>query len=91
MIIMRRLEEQGKADNTVQSYMLNVGLYMRWYLDTFGIEMAEPLHGNVLDYRSYLQNVKKQKAVTVNSKLAALISFDTFLVSVLINHAAALP
>ena len=32
------------------------------------------------DYRSYLQNIKKQKAVTVNTKLAALISLNDFLV-----------
>lgn len=74
------LMEHGKADGTVRSYMLNVELYMRWYRETFGAGMTGLLHGNVLDYRSYLQNIKKQKAVSVNAKLSALISFDTFLV-----------
>jgi site-specific recombinase XerD len=42
--------------------------------------MAELRHGNILDFRSYLQNIKKQKAATVNAKLSALISFNEFLV-----------
>jgi site-specific recombinase XerD len=73
------LEENGKSDNTVQSYVLNINQYLKWYRETFGIEMTGLLHGNILDYRSYLQNIKKQKAVTVNAKLAALISFNSFL------------
>jgi hypothetical protein len=36
-------------------------------------------HVNILDYRSYLQNIQKNKAGTVNAKLAALISLDEFL------------
>ncbi|MDR0906802.1 MAG: tyrosine-type recombinase/integrase [Oscillospiraceae bacterium] len=75
------LLEDGKAANTIRSYILNVGLYLKWYEETFGTEMTELLHGNVLDYRSYLQNVKKQKAVSVNAKLSALISLNAFLVA----------
>jgi len=74
------LAEGGKADNTVKSYVQHVGQYMKWYDETFGSEMAELLHGNVLDYRSYLQNIKRQKAVTINAKLSALISFNLFMV-----------
>ena len=73
------LREQGRSEGTVKSYVQNIELYMRWYKESFGSEMVELLHGNVLDYRSYLQNIRKQKAVTVNAKLAALISLDAFL------------
>ena len=76
------LIEGGKADNTVKSYMQHVGQYMKWYTETFGAEMAELIHGNVLDYRSYLQNIKRQKAVTINAKLSALISFNLFMVKI---------
>jgi len=73
------LVEGGKSESTIKTYILNVGLYMKWYQEAFGSEMAALLHSNVLDYRSYLQNVKKQKATGTNAKLAALISFNQFL------------
>jgi integrase len=41
--------------------------------------MTELFHGNVLDYRSYLQTVRRREASTINAKLAALISFDEYL------------
>ena len=73
------LTDNGKSAGTVKTYILNVGQYMKWYRETFGAEMTVLLHGNILDYRSFLQNVKKQKASGVNVKLSALISFDSFL------------
>lgn len=73
------LVENGMAAGTRKSYASNVKLYMRWYKDSFGSEMTQLLHSNILDYRSYLQNIAKRKAVTINAKLSALISFDNFL------------
>ena len=73
------IQEQGRANGTAKSYILNIELYMQWYRETFGNEMYELLHSNILDYRSYLQNFKKLKATTINAKLSALISLDTFL------------
>lgn len=55
---------------------------MKWHMETFGAEMIELRHVNVLDYRSYLQNIKKDAAGTINAKLAALISLNKFLVAV---------
>jgi len=75
------LKENGKSENTVRSYSLNVRQYMKWHMESFGAEMAELRHVNVLDYRSYLQSIKKDAASTVNAKLAALISFNEYLVS----------
>jgi site-specific recombinase XerD len=54
---------------------------MKWYRETFGAEMTVLFHGNILDYRSYLQNIKEQKATTINAKLSALISFNAFLIA----------
>ena len=74
------LREHGKSDGTIYSYSLNVKQYMKWHTGTFGAGMAALRHVNVLDYRSYLQNVKKDAAGTVNTKLAALISPGEFLI-----------
>jgi site-specific recombinase XerD len=74
------LAANGKSENTIKSYIANVGQYMNWYQESFSAEMTELLHSNVLDYRSYLRSVKKYKSVTVNAKLAAMISFNVFMV-----------
>jgi hypothetical protein len=52
---------------------------MKWYRESFGAEMTELLRGNVLDYRSYLRNMKNLKATSVNTDISALISLDAFL------------
>ncbi len=75
------LTENGKAENTVQTYTADVRQYLKWYDETFGDELSVLLHSNVLDYRSYLQNVRKLKAGTINGKLAALSSFNDFLIA----------
>lgn len=74
------LREHGKSEGTIYSYSLNVKQYMKWHTGTFGAGMAALRHVNVLDYRSHLQNVKKDAASTVNAKLAALISLGEFLI-----------
>jgi len=83
------IQEQGRANGTAKSYILNIELYMQWYRETFGNEMYELLHSNILDYRSYLQNFKKLKATTINAKLSALISLDTFLTETGLQKASA--
>ena len=74
------LREQDMAEGTVKSYAQNMEQYMRWYRESYGEEMTVLIRSNVLNYRSYLQNVKRLKAVTVNNKLSTLISFDLFLI-----------
>jgi len=75
------LSKDGKSENTVKSYLAHVGQFMRWYSETFGAEMTVLTHINILDFRSYLQNLKKQKASSINAKLSSMIAFNEFLVS----------
>lgn len=75
------LIENGKSKNTIQTYTINIKQYIKWHLETFGVEPTELRHVNVFDYRSYLQNVKNNAANTVNTKLAALISLNEFLIT----------
>ena len=77
---------QGKSDNTVESYVRNVNQYKKWFTDSTGQEFTILYRANILDYKSYLRNVKKNrkgnplKAETVNGNLSALIKFNEFLV-----------
>lgn len=74
------LRDQGKEDNTVQTYSGHVVEYIQWYKDTFGQEPVQLYHTNILDFRSYLQNVKKLKFKSIDTKLSSLSSFNEFLI-----------
>jgi integrase/recombinase XerD len=62
---------QGKSKNTINSYYLHIKGYCQWYLESFGRECSVLYRENILDYTSYLRNIKKDTGRTVNSKISA--------------------
>lgn len=74
------LVERGRAENTISSYRQSVGDYMKWYEATFGEPMTQLYRINVLDYISYLRNVKRLTNRSINAKLSALQSFNDYLI-----------
>lgn len=74
------LVNDGKSSNTIKSYILHIKNYMKWYYDSFGEEFKQLYRQNILEYRSYLQNIKKENAKTVNAKLSALSKLNEFLI-----------
>lgn len=75
------LREQGKAENTVESYRLAVDGYIKWYESTFGEPIRQIYRANVLDYISYLRTIRRLTNRSVNAKLAALQSFNEYLIA----------
>lgn len=74
------LVERGRAENTISSYRQSVGDYMKWYEATFGEPMTQLYRINVLDYISYLRNVKRLTNRSINAKLSALQSFNDYMI-----------
>lgn len=74
------LLQDNKSKNTIDSYSNHINQYFKWYGDSFGMKFQKLHRENVLEFKSYLLNIKKQKANTINTKLSALISFNEFLV-----------
>lgn len=79
------LKQEGRSQNTIKSYTLHIDEYIRWYRDSYDLEFNKLFRENVLQYKSYLINIKKAKgkelnAKTVNAKLAALGALNKFLV-----------
>jgi len=72
--------QQDKSINTINAYLKHVKDYSTWFTDSFGYEFTKLYRENVLDYRSYLLNVKKLNARSVNVVLAALIKLNEFLI-----------
>jgi len=75
------LKGASKSDNTISSFSSDIKEFLFWFLDTYG----KPFDGKILEqdgreYRNFLLNVRKQKPTTVNRKMAALRSFNQFLI-----------
>jgi len=71
---------QGKSSNTVSSYVQHINGYYQWHTGTFGSECLRLYRENILDYISYLRNIKKDTGKTINCKISALIKFNEYLI-----------
>ena len=75
------LRTNGKSENTVKGYILDMNQYFKWFKESFGQECKELYRQNVLDYVNYLRNIKLNNAKTINHKLSSLRSYNDFLIS----------
>lgn len=75
------LQTGGKSQNTLRGYVLDVNQYRRWFEESFGQECRALYRQNVLDYMSYLRNVRLANAKTINHKLSSLRSYNSFLIA----------
>jgi integrase/recombinase XerD len=80
------LLKDGKSDNTIKSYIINITGYVKWFSESFELELTKLHRDNVIEYKSYLINVKKSKGKnlngrTINAKLSSLVSLNRFLVN----------
>lgn len=79
------LQKDGKSENTIKSYIININEYIKWFGDSYGLEVTKLYRENVLEYKSYLLNIKKYKgknlnARTINAKLSSLGAMNRFLI-----------
>lgn len=80
------LIEQNKSLNTIENYIRNIESFKKWYKDTTNEELKILYRPNILDYKSYLRNIKKTKqgqplkAESINANLSALAKYNEFLV-----------
>ncbi len=75
------LKWAGKSNNTVTSFSSDISDFLGWFANTYG----KPFDGKVLEqdgreFRNYLLNIRKQKPTSINRKMAALRSFNHFLI-----------
>lgn len=73
------MTDEGKAQGTMRKYTENVNVYKRWYAETFGQELEKLYRANILEYKSYLKNIKQLNAKTINAKLSAFLKYNEFL------------
>ena len=75
---------EGKSERTMEVYGNSVREFFKWFYDSYGnVEFKKLYRENVLEYKSYLKNIKKSVhsgnnlcPKSINSKLSALICFN---------------
>jgi integrase/recombinase XerD len=72
--------EENKSPNTINSYIRHIEEYFKWFEQSFDLKFRILYRENILDYKSYLLNVKKLNAKSINAKIAALIKLNQFLI-----------
>lgn len=81
-----KMEQEGKSKNTIDSYMLHIQKYLKWYEGSFGLEFKKLYRENILDFKSYLINVEKLRSKSINAIFSALIKFNNYLIEAAIQQ-----
>ncbi len=74
------LHAMGKSPGTVSVYCQNISQYFRWCEETFGEQPTQLYRANVLEYISYMRNIKGYNPKTVNHHLSSLRSYNDWLI-----------
>ena len=76
------LQARGKSHGTITAYYRDVSLYLKWCQETFGGKPALLYRANVLEYISYMRNIRGYTSKTVNHHLSSLRSYNEWLIEI---------
>jgi site-specific recombinase XerD len=77
------LVRNDKSPGTISTYTTNIKDFIKYYTESYDEEFIPQnvIMMDLKDYRNYLLNIKRQKASTINNKIAALKEYFFFLKS----------
>lgn len=76
------LIQESKSENTIKTYLIHLNGYKKWFQESYNSEINKLYRENILDYISYMLNIKKLNARSINAKLAALLKYNEYLVEI---------
>ena len=74
------MKQLGKSQNTMETYTRNARQYFEWCELSFGNAPPQLYRANVLEYISYMRNLKGYSPKSVNNHLSALRCLNEFLI-----------
>jgi integrase/recombinase XerD len=77
-----QLHNEGKSPNTIYNYELAVKDFFKWFKGTYDKQPTQLFLQNVKDYTQYLQTIKGCSAKTINARIASLLKYNEYLVSI---------
>lgn len=77
------LDRNDKSPGTISTYTTNIKDFIKYYIESYDEEFIPEnvIMMDLKDYRNYLLNIRRQKASTINNKIAALKEYFFFLKS----------
>ncbi|MEL5899712.1 tyrosine-type recombinase/integrase [Clostridium sporogenes] len=77
------LVRNDKSPGTISTYTTNIKDFIKYYTESYDEEFIPEnvIMMDLKDYRNYLLNIRRQKASTINNKIAALKEYFFFLKS----------
>ncbi|MED3063919.1 TnP I resolvase [Bacillus thuringiensis] len=74
------LKQENKTENTVQGYTSGIRQYIKWFEGSYDRKLTKLYRQNILEYISYLKNVKMLNAKSINHKISSLAKSNEFLI-----------
>ncbi len=72
------LKQENKTENTVQGYTSGIRQYIKWFEGSYDRKLTKLYRQNILEYISYLKNVKMLNAKSITTRLVALLNLMNF-------------
>ncbi|AJK38516.1 TnP I resolvase [Bacillus thuringiensis] len=76
----KNTQQENKTENTVQGYTSGIRQYIKWFEGSYDRKLTKLYRQNILEYISYLKNVKMLNAKSINHKISSLAKFNEFLI-----------
>ncbi|NLK75317.1 MAG: tyrosine-type recombinase/integrase [Clostridiales bacterium] len=75
------LDRNDKSPGTISTYTINIKDFIKYYIESYDEEFIPEnvIMMDLKDYRNYLLNIRRQKASTINNKIATLKEYFFFL------------
>ncbi|WP_371366271.1 Tyrosine recombinase XerD [Sporomusa rhizae] len=82
------MQATGKSEQTIKTYRSQLQKFMNWLLENSGTTDAKEITSiDAVEYRTYLQEVRKLKPASINTALAAIEAFCNWMLEEgYINH-----
>lgn len=74
------MKDRGKQENTYSSYCSDIKIFKKYYQDSYGEELKNLIHADILMYVSFLRQ-NNIAPTTINRKIAALKEYNLFLIA----------
>jgi integrase/recombinase XerD len=76
------LKKGNKSINTVASYASHIEDYIKWFEDRFNMHFSKLYRQNILEYISFMLNIKRLNAKSINAKIAAIVKLNEYLIEI---------
>lgn len=74
------MKNRCKLENTYSSYSSDIKMFKKYYIDSYGEDLKNLIHADILMYISYLKQ-NNIAPTTINRKIAALKEYNLFLIA----------